>query len=701
MTSTASILRAGFGALVALLLLLGGARLAVGQYLATNVDATIGRAANATAANAALLQALTDAETGLRGYQLTGERSFLEPYRRGIAQYPAARDVVVDAADDSGTDALRALVATQVARADAWLAFAAPLAGSPAGRDPGSAAAVARGKALFDQLRAVNTQVSAEFHAQRTTVLDRFRTITLVSDVVTALLTILAAVVALVLGLRTTRLFVTPLENIRTTLARLNRGDRSARGRVTGPPEVRKVVREINELADESERLRSSEADRARIRQEAHDLGASVSGSLDRDAILDQVVAGLGVALGVDYVYVRLAEGGSASSVDRLWNRQGRTPPSVEAFREATAATPWPRNSVWADRSAPAQPDAPDRVLAAAVLAAGGARSCLLTGFAVDGEASGLIVLVQADAARTWTGDERALLEAVAADAGRGLHVAQVYGHQRELAERFQDLDRQKTDFISTVSHELRTPLTSILGYLEILLSGDQGELTEAQERSLKVVERNAERLRELVGDLLTLSRIGSGSLEMTATRVEIASLVESVRGVFGPVAAGSGLTLECDAATDLAVNGDARQLERVLLNLVGNAVKFTPAGGTVRVVARPERADRVIVEITDTGIGIPVSDQERLFQPFQRASNAVASAIQGTGLGLAIARSIVERHGGEVTLRSAAGEGTMLTLVLPRAVGAPSDDGEDESTPADSAIRAAKARALTRSLLS
>ncbi|GAA3397754.1 ATP-binding protein [Cryptosporangium minutisporangium] len=696
MTSTASILRAGFGALVALLLLLGGARLAVGQYLATSVESAVVRAAVATGANAALLQALTDAESGLRGYQLTGDPSFLEPYRSGVARYPAERDAVLDAAD---TETLRALVETEVARADAWLAFAAPLAAgtsSAVGRSP---AAVARGKVLFDQLRSANAQVSAELDERRAAVVDRFRAISLISDVGTALLTVLAAGVALVLGLRTSRRFVAPLEDIRTTLARLNRGDRSARGRVTGPPEVREVVRELNDLADESERLRSSESGRARIRQEAHDLGANVRGSLDRDAILDVVVAGLGAALGVDHVYLRLAEGGTAGSVDRLWSRQGRTPPPIEALRAATAATPWPQGSVWADRTADSRSDVPDLALAADVLAASGARSCLLTGFVVDGEASGLLVLAQADTARSWTSDERALLEAVAADAGRGLHVAQVYGHQRELAERFRDLDRQKTDFISTVSHELRTPLTSILGYLEILLSGDQGELTEAQERSLRVVERNAERLRELVGDLLTLSRIGSGSLEMTATRVEIGSLIESVRGVFASVAAGAGLTLDCAAGEGLAVTGDARQLERVLLNLVGNAVKFTPAGGTVRVVTRADRTDRVVVEIADTGIGIPPDDQRKLFQPFQRASNAVASAIQGTGLGLAIARSIVERHGGEVTLRSAVGEGTTLTLVLPRAVGAP--DESTDADPRDAAIRAAKARALTRSLLS
>jgi two-component system phosphate regulon sensor histidine kinase PhoR len=309
----------------------------------------------------------------------------------------------------------------------------------------------------------------------------------------------------------------------------------------------------------------------------------------------------------------------------------------------------------------------------------------------VDGDASGLLALVQTGQDRRWSEDERTLVEAVAADTGRGLHVAQVYGHQRDLAERFQDLDRQKTDFISTVSHELRTPLTSILGYLEILLSGDQGELTDPQQRSLKVVERNAERLRELVGDLLTLSRIGSGSLEMVAQRVEVAALVTAVQTVFGPVATGAGLTLECEAGDHLAVIGDPRQLERVLLNVVGNAIKFTPAGGSIGVVARTDRADRVVIEVTDTGIGIPSNDQQKLFQPFQRASNAVSSAIQGTGLGLAIARSIIERHGGEVTLSSSVGEGTTLTLVLPRAADSPEDSAGQAVDPA--IVIAARAR--------
>lgn len=711
MTSTARLLRVGFGALVVLLVLIAGARLAVGQYVATSVDRTIERSVQARDANAGMLQALTDAETALRGYQLTGEASFLQPYRLGLARYPVERAAI----EQTATGSLRALIGTEIAQAQAWLAFVAPLA-EPAGGVVGrlvSNAVIVQGSELFDRIRVANAQVGAELDAQRSAALHRFRVLSAISDGLTAALSILAAAGALVLGLRTSRLFLVPLEKIRNTLVRLSNGERAARAAVTGPPEVRQVIRALNAMADEGDRLRSSEASRAEVQRRAHELGARVRSSLDTDAILDEVVTGVGEALDADCVYVRVAYRGVAGTVDRLWCGQGPVLYTLEEIRAATNDEPWPAGTVVATGPAAAGqwgdavPTA-DQV-AGEVLAATAASSCLATPFLVDGESSGLLVLIRGGQPRAWPTDERGLVETVAADTGRALHLAAVYGHQRELAERFRDLDRQKTDFISTVSHELRTPLTSILGYLEIMLSGDQGELNDSQQRSLKVVERNAERLRELVGDLLTLSRIGSGSLEMATQRIQVAGLVGAVGAILSPVADAAGLTFECVAADDLTVVGDPRQLERVLLNVVGNAIKFTPSGGTVRVSARsanvpPHSADgQIVIEVADTGIGIPPADQPRLFQPFQRASNAVASAIQGTGLGLAIARSIVERHGGHVALESTVGEGATLTVVLPRAADESAAEIEgsvgsaQQVDPTDAAIKAAKARALAR----
>ncbi|EXG80941.1 ATP-binding protein [Cryptosporangium arvum] len=646
MTSPASTLRAAVGAVVALLLLLGGARLVVGHYVVSRNDERVHRATAAAAANDDLLLSLTEAQTGLRGYQLTGDPSLLDSYRRGLAGYATARSAVREAAD---RDPLRALVAAEIDEADAWVATSAPLGDAVGIAD---VSVVRRGEQQFDRLRSANARAATGFDADLTAARAHARSVDLIGDLGTALLAVLAAGLVLGLGRRVHRA-TGPFEEIRTVLARIRAGDRSARARPAGPPSAREAVEALNELAEDHQRLHSSESGRAEARQRAHDLGATVRASLDPEAILDEAVAGLGAVLEADHVYLRLADG-----TDRLWSRPGLDAPPIESLR------------------------ADEPMIGAA----------LTTVFSIDAESTGALVLARS---RPWSDDDRVLLDAVAADTGRGLHVAQVYDHQRELAERFQDLDRQKTDFISTVSHELRTPLTSILGYLEILLSGDQGELTDPQERSLRVVERNAERLRELVGDLLTLSRIGSGNLEMTATRVEVTSLLDGVREVFGPVAAGAGVTLETDRGDGLAVVGDDRQLERVLHNVVGNAVKFTPAGGSVRVRVRGDEA-RVSFEVADTGMGIPAADQDRLFQPFQRASNAVASAVQGTGLGLAIARSIVERHGGEVTLRSAVGQGTTVTIALPRALGATT--GSDTAVdPREAAIRAAKARALSR----
>ena len=238
---------------------------------------------------------------------------------------------------------------------------------------------------------------------------------------------------------------------------------------------------------------------------------------------------------------------------------------------------------------------------------------------------------------------------------------------RRALAEqnkRLRELDRLKDEFLSLVSHELRTPLTSIRGYLELVLDEEAGELSAEQRRFLEAVERNSGRLLRLVGDLLFVAQADAGRLGLEQEKVDVADLVaDSVEGA-QPAAQEKAIDLSVSAVPVPALVGDRVRLHQVLDNLISNALKFTPEGGSVDVRTSSE-GDHV-VEVSDTGIGIPIADQPRLFERFFRSSAATDQAIPGTGLGLAIVKAIVEAHAGRITVMSAEGRGTTFRVELP-----------------------------------
>jgi PAS domain S-box-containing protein len=255
------------------------------------------------------------------------------------------------------------------------------------------------------------------------------------------------------------------------------------------------------------------------------------------------------------------------------------------------------------------------------------------------------------------------------------------------------ELDNLKTQFVATVSHELRTPLTSIRGYTEILTESDSSTLSGPERRMIDVIDRNGKRLLDLIEDLLTFARVESGGLVLQKEPLDGGELVVRCCATVEPMLGGrqpapgvlaappadgtapagtrlnlvsSHLSLVTDVAAGLPrVQADPAQLERVLLNLLTNAIKFSPDGGVVTVRARPDGGD-VTVTVADTGIGIPIEEQEQLFTRFYRSSLAEQRAIRGTGLGLAISKAIVEQHGGRIDVVSSAGRGTTVTLSLP-----------------------------------
>ena len=258
--------------------------------------------------------------------------------------------------------------------------------------------------------------------------------------------------------------------------------------------------------------------------------------------------------------------------------------------------------------------------------------------------------------------DERgALLE------GERAARAEAESMQRLLAEqneRLRELDQLKDEFVSLVSHELRTPLTSIRGYIELLLEDLEPSET-GRRRYLEVVERNSHRLLELVNDLLFLAQVEAGKLAIERRPVDLGLVVDECVEASAPVADSKGIVLAAHVGRVPKLDGDRARLAQMLDNLVSNALKFTPEGGSV-VLSASNGGDRVRVEVADTGIGIPRDEIGQLFSRFYRASTATRRAIPGTGLGLVIARAIVERHDGTISLESREDEGTRVTVSLP-----------------------------------
>jgi signal transduction histidine kinase len=240
-------------------------------------------------------------------------------------------------------------------------------------------------------------------------------------------------------------------------------------------------------------------------------------------------------------------------------------------------------------------------------------------------------------------------------------------GVQRLLVaqnERLREADRVKDEFVALVSHELRTPLTSITGYVEL---AREEELTDDARAYLDVVSRNAERLLVLVNDLLFVARLQVGELSLEQGAVDLADVLRDGLRTNEPRALAKGVTLTCALGSVPPVRGDRGRVLRVVDNLVSNAVKFTPAGGSVHVSLRWD-GNAALIEVADTGIGIDPEDQQQLFQRFFRAQTAVERQLPGSGLGLYISRAIAEAHDGTLTVRSRPGDGSTFRFQVPLA---------------------------------
>lgn len=224
--------------------------------------------------------------------------------------------------------------------------------------------------------------------------------------------------------------------------------------------------------------------------------------------------------------------------------------------------------------------------------------------------------------------------------------------------------ERLKDEFFALVSHELRTPLTSIIGYLDLVLDDGEGLDADTQ-RFLEVVQRNARRLLRLVGDLLFVAQVEAGQLSLEQTQVDLGQIAAEAVEAARPRAEGNGVSVVLSAEPARPLSGDRDRFGQMLDNLIGNAVKFSPDGGHVE-VSLADEGDAAVLEVRDTGMGIPPEDLGRLFERFFRSSDATRRAVPGVGLGLTIVKAIIDAHGGTIEVASDPREGTTFRITLP-----------------------------------
>lgn len=604
-------------------------------------------------ANLALRGEFLDIQRALRGYQATAQARFLQTFYSGQA------DFVPDLVALRGLawqGVLAGVTAEEEAAHAAFLsggqAVAAPVGTMAAARlyeqaSVSSDAFVRQNQRLQSRLTTSYTSVLAD-RAQRTL------GIGMVGTSVVLAVGLMLPVLAFGFALRWTS---APLHGLTTTVRRRALGDNDVRAMVAGPADVQELARSVNFLADESERLRSVRQASTRIHEHLH-----------APAIISEAVAALEDNLAVDVAWVGLVKGERISppGAEPPPDRAPEVPPAGPAF-----SLGWIRE-LFAQQSSYCHQDLRSGIPANLppqvqdIARDPNASSLLLTPFGLGTELIGVLALVRNMGRRPWIGPEIEAVESLARDIGRALEHARLYERETRHVAELQSLDRAKTGFLASASHDLRTPLTSIVGYMEILQDAEAGPLTAQQAAMLDAVSRNGRRLQNLIEDMLTISNIQLGAFTSNLRPMDLAQVMPDPVDLITPSMRERGIAFDVSAPDEgLMVNGDAGQLGRVLMNLLTNAVKYTPRGGSVTCAATAQDDDAVLM-VQDTGMGIPEDEQQSLGTPFFRASNAISQAIQGSGLGLSIVRTVVRHHHGKLDLESAEGRGTKVTVRIP-----------------------------------
>jgi signal transduction histidine kinase len=275
-------------------------------------------------------------------------------------------------------------------------------------------------------------------------------------------------------------------------------------------------------------------------------------------------------------------------------------------------------------------------------------------------------ILLRRQEVRPFSEREIALLRTFADQAVIALENVRLFREIQDKSRQLETANKHKSEFLANMSHELRTPLNAIIGFSEVLLERLFGELNDKQDDYLKDIHSSGKHLLSLINDILDLSKVEAGHMELDLATFDVPAAISNAMTLIRERAQRHDITLALDAGPELGeIVADERKFKQILLNLLTNAVKFTPDGGRIDVRARREDKD-VVVEVQDTGIGIAPEDQAAVFEEFRQVGRHYTNKQEGTGLGLALTRKFVELHGGRIWLESEPGKGSTFAFTIP-----------------------------------
>jgi signal transduction histidine kinase len=476
-------------------------------------------------------------------------------------------------------------------------------------------------------------------------------------------------------GVFLARRMVVPIQKLRAGAARIGGGDFAQRISIKTGDELEGLANQFNDMG---ERLQESYADlEKKVEQRTAELAQSVAelralgevsqavnSTLNLEEVLSTIVAKAtqlsNTEAGAIYVFDELSEefrlratyGMSEDMIEALRNQH------VELSEAVGEATERGEPTQVADlRDVPPSP-------VNEIMLREGYRARLLVPLMRSDEVFGALV-VRRKQPGEFPKNTVDLLRTFASQSVLAIQNARLFLEIEEKGRQLAEASKHKSQFLANMSHELRTPMNAILGYTELILDGIYGTPTEKVAGVLMRVQANGKHLLGLINDVLDLSKIEAGQLTLTLGDYSIKDMVYNVFGTVESLAKNKNLQLQIDMPAQLpAAHGDERRLTQVLLNLVGNALKFTDVGGvTIKAVAD---LDSFTVSVTDTGPGIAPADQAKIFEEFQQADSSTTKQKGGTGLGLAIAKQIVEMHGGRLWVESELGKGSTFQFMLP-----------------------------------
>jgi signal transduction histidine kinase/CHASE3 domain sensor protein len=636
---------------------------ALGRALRTRE--TVAHSRDVLEASSAVLTALLDAETGERGYLLTRDTVFLEPFQGARLRMQQAlarlRPLLVGRGDEEAQlDSLTTRSRERLASLDTAIADAEH-------GQPDLAVGILQhgpGKHLMDEAR---RHVAAIQSSEENVLGERQRSEEVwrrASILILAIGTLVAGLLALLVNRNFDRALLdrrlaldeanVANDRLQEQAVELEQQAEAAQSAAFEAEQATEQAQIALHAAEESERR----AERLQAATEA--LSSALSLADVATLIIDQAIAALGASSGA---LAGLSDDGSALRFIALRNI---TAVKVGDTVALDAARPLPTamregRPIILERPEQVRERFPDIVAPHAV---DGVQSLAAIPMENRGRVLGGL-LIRFNAPRAFSSADRSFMSALSRIAAEAFERARLFEAERSARTAAESANRSKAAFLASMSHELRTPLQAALGFAQLLRSGVFGPINQEQSEALARVERSQTHLARLIDDILDFARLEAGRVRVLLEAVPAKDIIDDLVPLVEPQAVLKKIAITAQSAEGLVVAVDRHRMRQVLLNLVGNAIKFTNPGGAVRVAARSD-ANRVRFEVQDNGLGIPADRLKEIFEPFVQVDDALTRTASGAGLGLAISRDLARAMGGELAVQSEPGKGSIFSVTFP-----------------------------------